>query len=93
MRKLYLTEDCINKKRSNLVVAVSIAPIEQLYFFLLCSLLKIHSQIYIYNIYKIMETIYPLNYHHNGFFATHLFEHMIYGYALVIPMNQRLSNK
>ena len=33
--------------------------------------------------------------HHNGFvaMATHALEHMMYGYTLLVPMNQRVLNK
>ena len=29
-------------------------------------------------------------YHHNGFMATHALGHMMYGYTLLVPMNQRV---
>ena len=48
--------------------------------------------IYIY-IYVIMKTMCPLGYHHNGFVATRALEHMMYGYTLLVPMNQRTFNK
>ena len=32
-------------------------------------------------------------YHHNGFVATHALEHMMYGYTLLVPMNQTVLNK
>ena len=45
------------------------------------------------NIYVIMKTMCPPGYHHNGFVATHALEHMMYGYTLLVPMNQRVLNK
>ena len=44
-------------------------------------------------IYVIMKTICPPGYHHNGFVATHRLGHMMYGYNLLVPMNQRVLNK
>ena len=35
----------------------------------------------------------PSGYHDNGFVATHALGHMMYGYTLLIPMNQRVLNK
>ena len=40
-----------------------------------------------------MKTMWPPGYHDNGFMATHALEHMMYGYTLLIPMNQRVINK
>ena len=40
------------------------------------------------NIYAIMKTD-----ENNGFVATHGLGHMMYGYTLVVPMNQRVLNK
>ena len=40
-----------------------------------------------------MKTMCPPGYHHNGFIATHALRHMIYGYRLLVPMNQRVLNK
>ena len=40
-----------------------------------------------------MKTIFPHGYHPNGFVATHGFRHMMYGYTLLVPMNQRILNK
>ena len=40
-----------------------------------------------------MKTMCPLGYHHNGFVATHALGHMMYGYTLLVPMNQRVLNK
>ena len=31
----------------------------------------------------------PPSYHHNGFVATHTFGHMMCGYILLVPMNQK----
>ena len=47
--------------------------------------------IYVY-IYAIMKTMCPPGYHHNGFVATHALGHMMYGYTLLVPMNQRVLN-
>ena len=55
-------------------------------------LYNIYIYIYIY-IYVIMKTMCPLGYHHNGFVATHALGHMMYGYTLLVPMNQRVLNK
>ena len=41
----------------------------------------------------IMKTMCPPGYHHNGFVATHALGHMMYGYTLLVPMNQRVLNK
>ena len=35
----------------------------------------------------------PSGYHHNGFVATNALGHMMYGYILLVPMNQRVLNK
>ena len=32
-------------------------------------------------------------YHHNGFVATHVFGHIMYGYTLLVSMNQRVFSK
>ena len=45
------------------------------------------------NIYAIMKTMCLPGYHHNGFVATMALWHMMYGYTLVVPMNQRVLNK
>ena len=47
---------------------------------------------YIY-IYAIMKTMCPPGYHHNGFVATHALGRIMYGYTLLVPMNQRVLNK
>ena len=40
-----------------------------------------------------MKTMCPAGYHHNGFVATHALGHMMYGYTLLVPMNQRVLYK
>ena len=40
-----------------------------------------------------MKTMCPPGYHHNGFVATHALGHMMNGYTLLVPMNQRVLNK
>ena len=40
-----------------------------------------------------MKAICPPSYHRNGFVATHALEHMMYGYTLLVPMNQRVLNR
>ena len=45
------------------------------------------------NIYVIMKTMCPPDYHHNGFVATHALGHMMYGSTLLVPMNQRVLNR
>ena len=37
-----------------------------------------------------MKTMCPPGYHNNGFVAL---EHMMYGYTLLVPINQRVLNK
>ena len=44
------------------------------------------------NVYAIMKTMYPSGYH-NGFVATHTLGDMMYGYTLLVPMNQRVLIK
>ena len=41
----------------------------------------------------IMKTMYPPGYHHNSFVAIHGLGHMIYGYTLLVSINQRMLNK
>ena len=36
-----------------------------------------------------MKKMYPPDYHHNGFVGTHAIGHEMYGYTLLVPMNQR----
>ena len=45
------------------------------------------------NIRVIMKTMCPPGYHHNGFVATHALRHMMSGYTLLVPMNQRVLKK
>ena len=42
-----------------------------------------------------MKTMCPPGYHHNGLLATHALGHIMYmyGYTLLVPMNQRVLNK
>ena len=40
-----------------------------------------------------MKTMSPPGYHHNGFVSTHVLRHMMYGYTLLVPMNQTVLNK
>ena len=42
---------------------------------------------------NVMKTMCPPSYHHNGFVATHALGHIMYGYTLLVPMNQRVLNK
>ena len=45
-----------------------------------------------HNTYIIMKTMCPPGYHHNGFVATHVLWNMMYGYTLLVPINQRVLN-
>ena len=45
------------------------------------------------HLYVIMKTMCPSGYHHNGFVATHALGHMMYGYTLLVPMNQKVLKK
>ena len=45
------------------------------------------------NTYAIMKTVCPPGYHHNGFVATHALGHMMYGYTLLVSMNQGVLKK
>ena len=36
--------------------------------------------------------MYPPSYHRNGFVITHALGNMIYGYTLLVSMNQRVLN-
>ena len=40
-----------------------------------------------------MKTMCPPGCHHNGFMATHALGHIMYGYTLMVPMNQSVLNK
>ena len=46
-----------------------------------------------HNIHVIMKKMCPHGYHHNSFVATHAFGRMMYGYMLLVPMNQGALNK
>ena len=46
-----------------------------------------------HNIYVIVKTMCPPDYLCNGFVATHALGRMMYGYTLLIPMNQSVLNK
>ena len=35
----------------------------------------------------------PPGYHHNVFMATHALERIMYGYTLLVPVNQKVLNK
>ena len=39
-----------------------------------------------------MKTICPPGYNYNGFVATHALGHTMYGYTLLVPMNQRRAH-
>ena len=52
----------------------------------------IYIYVYIY-IYAIMKAMCPPGYHHIGFVATHALGHMMHGYTLLVPMNQRVLIK
>ena len=40
-----------------------------------------------------MKTMCPPGYHHNGFVAIYALGHLMHGYTLLVPMNQRVLNK
>ena len=40
-----------------------------------------------------MKTVCPPGHHCNGFVVTSALGHMMYGYTLPVPMNQRKHNK
>ena len=40
-----------------------------------------------------VKTKCPPGYQHNGFVATDLLGHMMCGYTLLVPMNQRVLNR
>ena len=40
-----------------------------------------------------MKTMCPPAYRHNGFVSTHALGHMMYGYTLLVSMNQRVIKK
>ena len=45
------------------------------------------------NKHATMKPMYPPGYHHSGFVATNELGHMICGYTLQVPMNQRVLNE
>ena len=40
-----------------------------------------------------MKTICPPSYHHNGFLATHELGHMMYGFTVLVLIEERVLNK
>ena len=40
-----------------------------------------------------MKTMFRPRYHHNGFVVIHALGYMMYGYTLLVPMNQRVLSK
>ena len=40
-----------------------------------------------------MKIMCPPSYHHNGFVASHALVYILYGYTLLVPMNQRVVSK
>ena len=40
-----------------------------------------------------MKTMCPPSYHHNGFLATHELGHMMYGFTLLVLIEERVLNK
>ena len=58
---------------------------------------NIHIYIYIYIYIYICNhennAICSPVYHYNGFVATHAVGHMMHGYTLLVPINQRVFNK
>ena len=57
-----------------------------IYFILLYVIIHI---IYIHT-YAIMKTMCPPGYYHSDFVDTHALGHMMYGYTLLVPMNQKV---
>ena len=53
---------------------------------------RTHTHIYKTQYIFIMKTMCSPGFHHNGFVATHALEHMMYGYTLLVPVNQRVLN-
>ena len=49
--------------------------------------------IILYILYVITKAMCPPGYHRNGFVVTHAFRNVIYGYTLLVPLNQRVVNK
>ena len=52
----------------------------------------IYIYTYIHTIH-IHKTMCPPGYHRNDFVANHAFGDMMYGYILLVPMNQNVLNK
>ena len=44
-------------------------------------------------IYEIMKNMRPSGSHYNGFISTRTLEHNMYGYTLLIPMNQKSNQQ
>ena len=40
-----------------------------------------------------MKTMFPPSYHHNDFVATHVLGYVMYGYILLVPMNQKSAQQ
>ena len=40
-----------------------------------------------------MKIMCPPGYHHNGFVASHALVYILYGYTLLVPVNQRVVSK
>ena len=60
----------------------------------ICINIYIHIHIFIHICYiyiYVLKTIYPRDYHRNTFVETHTLRHMMFGYTLLVPMNQWLS--
>ena len=54
----------------------------------------LHKYTYTYvHIYGIMKMMCRPGYHHNCFMATHALGYLMYGYTLLVPVNQRVLNK
>ena len=43
--------------------------------------------------YTLMKAMFPPGYHQNDFVATHSLGKIMYGYTLLVPINQRVVNK
>ena len=43
--------------------------------------------------YAIMKIMCPPGYHHNGYVANHTLGHIMYGYTLLVPMNQKSAQQ
>ena len=64
------------------------------YIYIYIYIIYISISIYL-SVYKyaIVKTMCPPGYYHNGSVAAHALGHMMYGYTLLVPMNQRVLNK